>query len=90
MKYQVLLHPKAAKVLQKLDQQITIEIKKKLEKLRDNPRLGKPLKHSDFLSLRIGDYRAIYEINPKGGLVIVLHIGHRKNVYEDFTKMFLV
>ena len=90
MKYQVLLHPKAAKALQKLDRQTTIEIKKKLEKLKDNPHLGKPLRHSDFLSLRIGDYRAIYEINPKEGRVIVLYIGHRKNVYEDFTKMFWV
>ncbi len=90
MKYQVLLHPKAARALQKLDRQITTEIKKKLGKLRDNPHLGKPLKHSNFSSLRIGDYRAIYEISPKEGRVIVLYISHRKNVYEDFTKMFWV
>jgi mRNA-degrading endonuclease RelE of RelBE toxin-antitoxin system len=87
VKYQVLLHPKAARALQKLDRQITTEIKKKL---RDNPHLGKPLKHSNFSSLRIGDYRAIYEISPKEERVIVLYISHMKNVYEDFTKMFWV
>lgn len=88
MSFQVLLYPKAAKALQKLDRQIASEVKKKLEKLKNNPNLGKPLKYSNFLSLRIGDYRAIYEIDRKGRRVIVLYLGHRKNVYDDFSKMF--
>lgn len=84
----VLLHPKAATVLQKLDVGVAIKIKKKLKKLENNPRLGKPLKYSDFRSLRIGNYRAIYEVYWKKKQVIVLFIGHRRRVYEDFSKMF--
>jgi mRNA-degrading endonuclease RelE of RelBE toxin-antitoxin system len=40
-----------------------------------------------FWSLRVGDYRAIYEIDRTKKRVIVLFIGHGKRVYDDFSKM---
>ena len=46
------------------------------------------MKYSVYLSLRIGDYRVIYEINRDKKLVVILFIGHRKKVYDDFSKMF--
>jgi mRNA interferase RelE/StbE len=88
VKFQVLLHPKAVSALKKLDRPTAREIKKKLADLKTNPNSGKRLKYSDFLSLRVGDYRAIYEIDRKEKRIIVLYIGHRKNVYEDFSRMF--
>jgi mRNA interferase RelE/StbE len=88
VKFQVLLHPKAVSALKKLDRQTALEIKKKLADLKTNPNSGKRLKYSDFLSLRVGNYRAIYEIDRKEKRIIVLYIGHRKNVYEDFSRMF--
>jgi mRNA-degrading endonuclease RelE of RelBE toxin-antitoxin system len=48
---------------------------------------GKALKPSGFWSLRVGDYRAIYEIDRTKKRVIVLFIGHRKRFYGDFSKM---
>ena len=57
-----------------------------LEKFPDQ--IGKHLKYSHFWSLRIGDYRAIYEIKRNEKKVIVLFIGHRDDVYEDFSKLF--
>jgi len=87
--FAVLLHPKAAKELEKIEGQIRSRIKEKLRELRDNPeRMGKRLKPSDFWSLRVGDYRAIYEINRNKKQVVILFIGHRKKVYDDFSKMF--
>ncbi len=84
----VLLHPKAAKELEKIEDQIKSRIKEKLKELRDNPeRIGKRLKPSDFWSLRIGDYRAIYEIDRNKKQVIILFIGHRKKVYDDISKI---
>ena len=84
----VLLHPKAAKELEKIEDQIKSRIKQKLKELRDNPeRIGKRLKPSDFWSLRIGDYRAIYEIDRNKKQVIILFIGHRKKVYDDISKI---
>jgi mRNA interferase RelE/StbE len=86
--FKVFLHPKAAKALEKLDANTKARIKEALKELAGNPeKVGKQLKLSDFWSLRIGDYRAIYEIDKDKNQVVVTFIGHRKNVYDDFTKM---
>lgn len=85
----VLLHPKAVKALEKIEEQTRSRITEKLRELRNRPeRIGRRLKYSEFWSLRVGDYRAIYEINRDKNQVVILFIGHRKKVYDDFTKMF--
>ncbi len=82
------LHPEAAKALEKLCANTKARIKGALKELAGNPeKVGKQLKLSDFWSLRIGEYRAIYEIDRDKNQVIVAFIGHTKNVYDDFTKM---
>jgi mRNA interferase RelE/StbE len=86
--FKVFLHPKAAKTLEKIDATNKGRIKAALKELAETPeKAGKQLTLSDFYSLRIGDYRAIYEIDNNQKHVIVLFIGHRRNVYDDFTKM---
>jgi mRNA-degrading endonuclease RelE of RelBE toxin-antitoxin system len=92
--FTVLLHPLAAKFLEKADTSVSGPIRKKLSELREFPERGKHLKYTSFWSLRIGDYRAIYEIKAgksdekgDGGKVIVLFIGHRKDVYDDLSKL---
>jgi len=87
--FTVLLHPKAARALEKIEKPTRLRIKEKLRELGSYPeRIGKPLKYTSFWSLRVGDYRAIYEINTDKSQVVVLFIGHRKKVYDDFSKMF--
>ena len=82
------LHPKAAKALEKLDANIKMRIKEAMKELAGNPeKVGKQLKLSEFWSLPIGDYRAIYEIDREKNRVIVIFIGHREKVYSDFAKM---
>ncbi len=89
MAFDILLHPKAAKALERIEKQTRQRIKEQLRELRERPeKAGKQLRYSNFWSLRIGDYRAVYEINRETGQVIVLFIGHRKKVYDDFSKMF--
>lgn len=89
MAFTVLLHPKAAKTLEKIEKPTKSRIMKKLHDLTDHPeKVGKSLKYSDFWSLRVGDYRAIYEINREKSQVVILFIEHRKKVYDDFSKMF--
>jgi len=86
--YKVLLHPSAARDLRKLEQMENVRMKNALESLSADPRkAGKQLHPSDFWSIRSGDYRAIYEINTERSKVIVLFIGHRKKVYDDFSKL---
>lgn len=87
MNYEVLLHPKADDFLQEVENKIEARIREKMKSLSSEPKKGKKLKHSDFWRLRIGDYRAIYEIDKKNEMIVALFIGHRKDVYDDFSKL---
>lgn len=88
MHYSIFLHKKAANELKKLPPEIQKRIKKEISKLSENPKKGKHLLHCEFWSLRIGDYRAIYEFDKKENKITILFVGHRKNVYSDFSKLF--
>jgi len=86
--FEVLLDPRAAKALRKLDDLNRTRIKKALVDLAVDPwKAGKPLHPSHFWGVRSGDYRAVYEIDAEQNRVIVVFIGHRKKVYDDFSKM---
>ena len=62
------------------------QIRRAIEaKLTTHPfELGKPLRYSlrGARRLRVGDFRAIYRIEPPD-IVLVMKIGHRREVYED-------
>jgi len=53
--------------------------------LRQSPRpLGcKKLKWVGVWSLRVGDYRVIYDVDDEAQLVTVYKIGHRRDVYRE-------
>ncbi len=88
MTFSVLLHPKAAKELHRMESQTRVRIVERAEELRERPqKIGKSLRQSDFWSLRIGDYRAIYQIDEDRKQVVILFVGHRFKVYDDFLKM---
>ncbi|MDP3882025.1 MAG: type II toxin-antitoxin system RelE/ParE family toxin [Nanoarchaeota archaeon] len=84
MPYEVLLADEAERFLKKCDRPIRERIIDKLEDLGKNPRLGKPLTANlaGLWSLRMGDHRAIYQIKDSELLVMVIRLGHRKNVYD--------
>ena len=88
MVYKVFLHPKANSFLEDVDKELQDRIRKKLRNLSHRPEKGEKLKYSDFWRLRIGDYRAIYEIDHSNNQVIVLYIGHRREVYDNFSRLF--
>ena len=88
MSFGVFLHPKAARFLRKADSSLRGRIREGLAGLADSPeRKGERLMHSPFWRLRVGDYRVIYEIDREQKKVIVLFIGHRRDVYDDFSRM---
>ena len=85
----VLLHPKAKRELETIEEPLRSRIKKLLRELGDDPKTnGKPLKHSEYWTLRVGDHRAIYEIWAEKKQVVVLFIGHCRNVYDEFSRLF--
>jgi mRNA interferase RelE/StbE len=86
--YRVLLHPKAAKFLSELREPLGTRIKDALRELRDSPeRKGDRLTPSAFWRIRVGDHRAIYEIDRKDKIVVVLYIVHTSQVYDDFSRL---
>jgi len=53
-----------------------------LERIRTNPwRYVKKLVDDPGYRLRVGDYRVILDIDGRRLLILVIKIGHRKNVY---------
>ena len=88
MHFSILLHPKAAESLEKLSEPYKSKIRDKLKELKEEPEeKGTRLRYTKFWRVRIGDYRAIYEIKPVEQQVIVLFIGHRRDVYDDLSKL---
>ncbi len=84
MPYTVELTLSAQKQLSKLSNIIAERIEESLLELEENPRpVGcKKLKGRTAYRIRIGDYRAIYTINDTVLTVIVIKIGHRREVYD--------
>ena len=87
MTFAVLLHPKAARSPRKLQASIRSRVLVSMKELEQSPEKGEPLKPSRFWRLRVGDHRAIYEIDRQSGRVIVLFVGHKKNVYDEFSRL---
>jgi mRNA interferase RelE/StbE len=84
--YNVLYLDSVEEDLKKLDRTLAKKILERIETyLTANPKgLGKALK-GDFRGYwryRWGNYRVIYKIAEKEILILILRIGHRKNVYE--------
>ncbi len=87
MSFTVLLHPKAARSLRKLQKSVRGRILESLKELEQRPEKGDRMKPSQFWKLRVGDHRVIYEIDQQKSRVIVLHVGHRKKVYDEFSRL---
>ncbi len=83
MSFEIVLTSESEEFIKKCDKPVRNRIIKSLRKLENEPKSGKPLTSilTGLWSLRIGDYRAIYQIKNSELVVIVIKIGHRKNVY---------
>lgn len=88
MKYKILFDKNADKQLKKIDktqQRIIVNwIIKNLENNNDPRVFGKALKGNlkDYWRYRVGDYRIIAEINDAEIKILIIEIGHRKDIYK--------
>jgi mRNA interferase RelE/StbE len=86
--YKVKIEDKVVKFLQMLDSKIRRQIINKLRALAQNPRpAGCTAIKGDknLYRIRSGDYRIVYRIHDRELLVLVVRIGHRKNIYDRLT-----
>ena len=81
--YRIELRPAAAKALRKLDPQVRHRVQGAIALLAHDPRPpgARALQGRPGLRVRIGDYRIIYTVEDDILLVVVVRLGHRRDVY---------
>lgn len=85
MTYRIEVAPAAVRQLRKLDPTARRRVQAAVELLADEPRPGsaKKLVGGDGeWRVRTGDFRIIYEIHDEVLLVLVVAVGHRREVYQ--------
>ncbi len=83
-KYTISIKKSAEKELKSLSAEMYLRIRKSIFSLAENPRPNgcKKLKGKESYRIREGDFRIIYEIKDDILVIMVIKIGHRKEVYE--------
>ena len=83
--YRVVLERRAENALDALDRQTRLRISNALSRLAENPLTApnvKALAHGGF-RLRVGDYRILYNIDDEVLVILVVKVGHRRDVYRN-------
>lgn len=81
--YEIIFSLKAKKQFFKLEKIVQERIISALERIRIRPEafiiklVGDP-----GYKLRVGDYRIIMDIDKNNLLILIIKIGHRKNIYD--------
>jgi mRNA interferase RelE/StbE len=81
-RYRVEVRPAALRALRSLDATVRPRIEGAITLLAEDPRppASRPLKGRPAYRVRVGDYRIIYTIQDDVLLIVVVTLGHRRNV----------
>ena len=85
-RYSIRFVESAARSLKKLPVGPRVRIAARIEALADNPSppgTRKMAGEEHAYRIRIGDYRVVYDVLDDAIIVLVLRIGHRKDVYRS-------
>ena len=85
MRYTIEFTASALREFHKLDHQTQGRIASKIEELRDDPfppGVRKFYGEADHWRIRVGDYRMIYRIEKRRVVVVIVKIGHRRDIYR--------
>ena len=83
MSFQIKWKPKSFKYLKKLPQDIALRIWKKIDELKQNPfRYLEHYEGGDFYKFRIGDYRALIDIDFSKKLLFIEVLDKRSRIYK--------
>lgn len=84
-RYRIEFKPSAEKSLAKLPTDLQKRIVRAVELLAKDPRphgVVKMAGDDNLWRIRVGDFRVVYEIHDSVLLVMVLRVGHRREVYR--------
>ena len=84
MTYFVSIKQSALKSLKNIAHEDRLRIIAAIDQLKVNPAAGGVLKgeYSGLRRIRIGSYRVVYEVHDEKLAVLVIRIGHRREVYR--------
>ncbi len=85
MTYKIEFAKQAAKQFKALPRQEQQRLKTKIDNLETDPRPSGVVKLSgekNLYRIRVGNYRIIYSIQDSRLLILIVKIGHRKDVYR--------
>jgi mRNA interferase RelE/StbE len=85
LKYRIEFKRSAAKALKEIPKRDRKRIRDKIDILSENlpdPKTTKMKGDNPFHRIRVGDYRIIYEILEDILVILVLKVGHRKDIYK--------
>jgi mRNA interferase RelE/StbE len=83
--YRIEFAPGAARDFRKLDRADQARLAPKIDSLRANPRPHgvETLSGAEgLLRIRVGNYRVVYQVRDDRLLVLVVRVGHRRDVYR--------
>ena len=83
MSYEIIFTDTSRKQFKKLEKDIQERIIKALERIRIRPEahIKKLVGYSGY-RLRVEEYRIILDIEKEKLIILVIKIGHRKNIYK--------
>ena len=86
--YKILYANEAKRAIDRLPLKKKHQIKNAIERVAQNPQIGKHLTHelTGLLSYRSGAYRIIYRIYHKEIIVLILTVSHRKEIYKKISR----
>jgi len=83
MSYEIIFTDTSRKQFKKLEKDIQERIVKALERIRIRPEAHVKKLIGDLgYRLRVGEYRVILDIEKDKLIILVIKIGHRKNIYK--------
>jgi mRNA interferase RelE/StbE len=82
--YSISIKQSALKALEQLPKADRLRLVEAIDGLKHTPGAGSLLKgeYVGLRRIRVGNYRVIYEVNNSELVVLVVRIGHRREVYR--------
>jgi mRNA interferase RelE/StbE len=82
--YSLSIKQSAARALAKIGGEDRQRIINAIDQLKTNPVAGSVLKgeFSGLRRIRVGNYRVVYEVQDEKLVILVIRIGHRREVYR--------
>lgn len=86
--YNIVYAKEAKNIIHSLSNKKKLQIEDAIKRIATNPKIGKFLTQElkGLVSYRSGPYRIIYRIYHNEIMVLILTIGHRKDVYRKMSR----